>query len=141
MASTTLTRPPPMYAYAPVSAARLWARREEPGPRRLFSLWLLLLGPIAASGLLALPLAALPVSLGGQVAYVTPYLPIVFGSLAALWFGFWWGAVLLFVSQAVLALASGLGPGWALLLGLADPLGLGVLVLAYQAAPASTTLR
>ena len=134
-----LTRP--RYAYAPVSPVRVWVRRDAPGPRRLLSLWLLLLGPVTASGLLALPFSALPLPLGAHTVYVTPYLPLVFGTLAALWFGFWWGAVPLFLSQVALALAGGLGLGWALLLGLADPLGLGVLVLAYQAAPASTTLR
>ncbi|MDX1419373.1 MAG: HAMP domain-containing sensor histidine kinase [Rubricoccaceae bacterium] len=142
-AAATLPHPAPAarYAYAPVSTVRLWARRDAPGPRRLWSLWLLLLGPAAASGLIAIPLSAVPVDVGGHVLHVTPYLPLAFGTLAALWLGFWWGAVPLFVSQVVLALAGGLGVGWALVLGLADPLGLGVLILAYQAAPASTTLR
>jgi len=140
-ATAPAIQPRTRYAYAPVSPVRVWARRDEAGPRRLLSLWLLLLGPAAASGLLALPLSALALDLGGRVVYVTPYLPLVFGTLAALWLGFWWGAVPLFVARVALALAGGLGPGWALVLGLADPLGLGVLILAYQAAPASTTLR
>ncbi len=129
------------YAYAPVDPLRLFARRDEEGPRRLLSVWVFLLGPVAALGLLANVASAIPVSIAGAEAYVTLYLPVAFGAVWALWFGYWWGAVPLFAAQVVVALSAGIAPGWALLLGVADPLGLGVLVLAYQAAPASTTLR
>jgi signal transduction histidine kinase len=132
---------PTAFAYAPVSPVRLYMRRDEPGPRALFNAWLLALGPTAASSLFALLASAVPLTLGGNAVHVTLYLPLVFATLWAVWFGFWWGAVPLFVSQVVLALAAGIAPGWALALGLADPIGLGVLILALQAAPVSTTLR
>ena len=130
-----------VFAYAPVSPVRLYMRRDEFGPRLVFNAWLLMLGPVVASGLLALLVSAVPLEVQGNVVHLTLYLPLVFATLWAIWFGYWWGAVPLFVSQVVLALAAGIGPGWALVLGVADPLGLGVLVLAFQAAPVSTSLR
>lgn len=141
MTTTPAIEPARPYAYAPVHPLRLFARRDEVGPQRLLSVWVFLLGPIAALGLFANVASVMPVSVAGTVVYVTLYLPVAFGTVWALWFGYWWGAVPLFVAQVVVALSAGVAPGWALLLGVADPMGLGVLILAYQAAPASTTLR
>lgn len=135
------SKPPSAFPYAPVDPHRVFARRDEDGPRRFISVWVFMLGPIAALGLIANVVSAVPVAIAGHVVYVTLYLPVVFGTLWALWFGYWWGAIPLFLAQCIVSLVSGLAPGWALLLGVADPLGLGVFILAYQAAPASTTLR
>lgn len=97
--------------------------------------------PVALSGLLAFSLSGVPVTVGGVTLTATVYLPLIACTLAALWFGVAWGAVPAFVAGIVVALAGGLPVHWALVVGLVDPLALGVLVLAYQAAPVSTTLR
>lgn len=83
----------------------------------------------------------MPIEIGHTVVYLTIYLPLVFCTLLAIWFGYVWGAIPAFISQLVVASLSGVSPGWAVVLACSDLLGLGVLILAYQAAPFTTTLR
>ena len=85
--------------------------------------------------------SAIPVDIGGVDVRVTLYFPMVLCTLYALWFGYWWGAIPAFIAHATVAVAGGVGVPWALLLGVTDLLALGVLIVAYQASPVSTTLR
>jgi signal transduction histidine kinase len=133
--------PAPRYAYAPVSLRATLERHDEAGPRRLLALWALALGPIALSALPSLGLDVMEATVAGLTLYLTLYLPLAACVPLALWFGWAWGAVPAFAAGLTLALVEGLPTGWALAAAAADPVGLGVLVLAYQAAPASTTLR
>jgi diguanylate cyclase len=132
---------PPIYAYAPVSLRDVLARHDEPGPNRLLSLWALALGPIALSALPSLAFRVMDTPFAGLGGYATLYLPLIFCVPLALWFGWWWGAVPAFLASMVVVVANGLSPGWALVAAGAHPVGLGVLVLAYQAAPVSTAIR
>lgn len=130
-----------LYAYAPVSIKGVFSRLPERKASYWVAAWVLANVLIVASGVVVMKLATMPVEVGHTVVYLTLYLPLVFSVLLAIWFGFWWGAIPAFISQVVVATLTGISPGWAILLGLADPLGIGILILAYQAAPFTTTLR
>ena len=116
-------------------------RHDEAGPRLLVSVWALALGPIAFAALPSIGLDVVHAPIGGVPMFVALYFPLAVCIPLAIWFGWAWGAVPAFAASLVLALGEGLSPVWAVACALADPLGLAVLVLAYQAAPISTTLR
>ncbi|MDX1438945.1 MAG: HAMP domain-containing sensor histidine kinase [Rubricoccaceae bacterium] len=129
------------YPYAPVSLRQIVLRLPERQAVVILGSWILATCLIMLSGVLVMRLSTMPIEVGHTVIYLTVYLPLIFSALLAVWFGFWWGAIPAFISHAVVASISGVSPGWALLLGTADPIGLGVLILAFQAAPFTTTLR
>ncbi len=132
---------PPAFAYAPVSLRRVLERQDAPGPRRLFTAWALAVVAAVLGALALHAFGAVPLEVGGARVEAAPYLPLACCVPLALWFGFWWGAVPAFAAGLALALAGDVGPAWTLVVACADPAGLGVLVLAYEAAPAATTLR
>jgi len=129
------------FAYAPVSLREMLERHDEAGPRLLVSLWALALGPIALAALPSIGLDVLRAPVGGVPLFVSLYFPLAICIPLTLWFGWAWGAAPAFAASLVLASGEGLAPGWAVACACADPLGLAVLALAYQAAPVSTTLR
>ena len=129
------------FAYAPVSLREMLERHDEAGPRTLVSLWALALGPIALAALPSIGLDVVRAPVGGVPLFVSFYLPLAACIPLTLWFGWAWGALPAFAASLVLAMGEGLTPGWAAAVACADPLGLAVLVLAYQAAPVTTTLR
>ena len=129
------------YAHAPVSFARVLSPDAGDKQRLLLTVWFLSMMPMIFGGLMVLRGSAIPVEIGGVDIRVTLYFPMVLCTLYALWFGYWWGAVPAFIAHATVAVAGGVGVPWALLLGVTDLLALGVLIVAYQATPVSTTLR
>jgi signal transduction histidine kinase len=100
-----------------------------------------MLGPIALAALPSIGLDVVRAPVGGVPLFISLYLPLAACIPLALWFGWAWGAAPAYAAALVLGLGEGLSPGWAALCAFADPMGLAVLVLAFQAAPVSTTLR
>ena len=129
------------YAHAPVSFARVFSPDAGDKQHVLLTVWFLSMMPMIFGGLMVLRSSAIPVEIGGAVIPLTLYFPMVVCTLYALWFGYWWGAIPAFIAHAMSALIGGVGVRWALLLGVTDMLALGVLIVAYQATPVSTTLR
>jgi hypothetical protein len=109
----------------------------------VFGLWLLSLAASIALGLATVVLhwSGLPVRLGGIELYVTVYPPLVICMLWTLTCGWWWGAVPGYLATLMLALYSGMPPGWALLFSAANPLGFAVVALGYRAIPISRHLH
>ena len=69
----------------------------------------------------------------GELSFVLSiYPPLTISTLWVLWFGYAWGAPLAYLSTLIVAILSGLSPGWALLFSFANPLGLLVMSLVYQ---------
>ena len=129
------------YAHAPISFTRVLSPDAGDKQHVLLTVWFLSMMPMIFGGLMVLRGSAIPVEIGGVDIRLTFYFPVVLCTLYALWFGYWWGAIPAFIAHATVAVAGGVGVWWALLLGVTDLLALGVLIVAYQAMPASTTLR
>jgi len=85
--------------------------------------------------------SGIPLHFGGVDLFVTIYPPLVICTFWTLLFGFWWGFIPAYMATLVLAIYSGMPLGWSLLFAFADPLGLAVLAIAYQAIPISYDLR
>ncbi|WP_051559957.1 sensor domain-containing diguanylate cyclase [Marinobacterium jannaschii] len=73
--------------------------------------------------------------------HITLYPPMLIATLWVLWFGFWWGASIAFLSTLSLSLYSGMLAPLAIIFSFADPLGLAVLAVAYRAMPFNIDLH
>jgi diguanylate cyclase (GGDEF)-like protein len=134
----------PTHHTARALSMRRLLRDGAPHERKLvFGLWLLSLAASIALGLATVILhwSGLPVRLGGIELYVTVYPPPVICMLWTLTCGWWWGAVPGYLATLMLALYSGMPPGWTLLFSAANPLGFAVVALGYRAIPISRHLH
>lgn len=138
--ATVTTPPNPL---VPVSFHQVLSRLSEPGPRRLFAIWLMVCFATIPSGLLTriMEWSSLPIRVGGVEVFVTIYLPLVACVPLVLWFGYLWGAIPAYFSTLGVAWLGGMPLGWALLFSFSNPLGLAALHLGARAAPMRTSLR
>lgn len=116
----------------PLRILRHW---QQPAVQRLALLWILNLLVCIVFGLLVVQWQWFAISMhfGGTDLHVTVYPPMILCLLWVMWFGVIWGAIPAYLSTFVLALYSGMPLQWALLFGLADPLGLLVIGTVYRA--------
>jgi diguanylate cyclase (GGDEF)-like protein len=77
--------------------------------------------------------SGLPVSFGGVELYITLYPPLVICLIWTLCCGWLWGAIPAYLTTLTLALYAGMPAGWAAVFSCADPLGLAVIAIGYQA--------
>lgn len=96
--------------------------------------WLLSLGASLWLGVLQLygGWYGFQVKAGELTFLLSIYPPLTISTLWVLCFGYAWGASLAYLTTFMVGLLSGLSPGWAMVFGLANPLGLLVMALVYQ---------
>ncbi|MCB0718531.1 MAG: hypothetical protein KDD65_08785 [Bacteroidetes bacterium] len=128
----------PVYRPVPLVSSAADGRREP-----LIVLWTLLVLIFVPLGLLehAFGLRGLTAVAAGVEFDLKLFIPLVFGTLCTLWFGFLWGAIPVFGATLVAALASGMPPSWAIVYACSNPIALAVLSLAYQAIPIRIDMR
>lgn len=96
--------------------------------------WLLSLGASLWLGVLQLygGWYGFEVKAGELTFLLSIYPPLTISTLWVLCFGYAWGASLAYLTTFMVGLLSGLSLGWAMVFGLANPLGLLVMALVYQ---------
>lgn len=131
--------------WTPIPFAALLGRRRDSAERVAAARWVMA-GLVAAcivssvGGVMA-DWNGIPLSVGPFTFYLTLYPPLILCTWALLWLGFTWAFLAAYVATLVGALVAGMPVGWALLFGLADPLGLAVYALAYRTAPLPIRMR
>lgn len=130
-------------SYRALSPARVWRHASRAERARIFGLWVLLCAASVGLGLASViwQWSGLPLVFGGVEVYVTVYPPLLICLLLTLSLGWWWGAIPAYFSTLTLALYAGMPLPWALLFACANPLGLAIMVIGYQAIAARRDLR
>ncbi|HVI51916.1 MAG TPA: ATP-binding protein [Candidatus Sulfotelmatobacter sp.] len=133
----------PSCVYQPIRPLGFWRGSDSSERILVITAWLgtILAGVSLGLASIVFEWSGIPVHFAGVDIYVDLYPPLIFATLWTLWFGFWWGFVPAYLSTLVLALYSGMAPGWAALFAFADPLGLALFAMAYRAIPIPYDLR
>jgi diguanylate cyclase (GGDEF)-like protein len=129
--------------YRELSPTRLWRNGSLGQKACLFGGWLVLLALCVWLGIgsVAWGWSGIPFEFGGVAVYLTVYPPLLICLLLTLTLGWWWGAIPAYCATLSLALYSGMPLSWALLFGLANPLGFAVMVIGYRATAMRRDLR
>ncbi len=133
--------------WRPLPLVRLLRRHgvRDRGVLALLLGWLALTAATVAATLLAGAhtglLSVIPVRLGPLRVYLSVYPPLIIGTWLMLWLGLFWAAVPAYLAGLALGLMSGVPVGWAMLLALANPLGLLFYGLAYRSVHVRYDLR
>jgi len=127
-------------ALSSLSVLRYGSGREK---TLIFSVWGLLTAACVGLGLLSVAQqwSGLPLDFGGMTVYLTFYPPLPICLLLTLCWGWWWGAVPAWLATFSLALYGGMPAPWAALFACANPLGLAVMAIGYQAIALRRDLR
>jgi|GEM_PF-1437554 len=133
----------PLCVYQPIRPLGFWRGGDVSERILVITAWLgtILAGVSLGLASIVFEWSGIPLHFAGVDIYVDVYPPLIFATLWCLWFGFWWGFVPAYLSTLVLALYSGMAPGWAGLFAFADPLGLALFAMAYRAIPIPYDLR
>ncbi|MBI5256261.1 MAG: GGDEF domain-containing protein [Burkholderiales bacterium] len=129
--------------YRSLSPLNLW-RLGSPTERFVvFGLWGLMLLASVGLGLASViwHWSGLPLEFGGVVVYITVYPPLPICLFLTLSCGWRWGAPPAYLATLTLALYAGMPLPWALLFACANPLGLAVMAIGYQAIAVRRDLR
>ncbi|WP_155468290.1 GGDEF domain-containing protein [Duganella radicis] len=139
MSNTDAEAPP----YRELSPLRLWRSGTSRQQACLFGGWLALLALSVCMGvgMVIWGWSGIPIEFGGLAVYLTVYPPLWICLLLTLTLGWWWGAIPAYCATVSLALYAGMPLSWALLFGLANPLGFLVMVIGYQAIAMRRDLR
>ncbi|MCP4628344.1 MAG: hypothetical protein GY850_33245, partial [bacterium] len=78
---------------------------------------------------------------GGIDVYISVYPPLLICLWWTISFGWLWGAIPAYLATFTLALYAGMPTGWAMLFGIANPLGFGAVAIAYRVIPMQRDLR
>lgn len=129
--------------YQPVSLPALLKKASGRQKTTIFAAWLVSLLLSIGLGLASIIFewSGIQATFGGVSVHITLYPPLIISLFWTLWFGFWWGFIPAYLSTLALALFSGMPVEWALLFAFADPIGLAVFAIAYQAIPVSIAMR
>lgn len=129
--------------YRELSPLRLWRGGSRRQRACLFGGWLaaLTLCVGLGVGMVVWRWSGIPFEFGGVAIYLTVYPPLWICLLLTLTLGWWWGAIPAYCATLALGLYSGMPLPWALLFGLANPLGFAVMVIGYQAISMRRDLR
>lgn len=132
-----------IHIYRPVSFPVLLKKASGRQKTTIFAAWLVSLLLSIGLGLASIIFewSGIQATFGGISVHMTLYPPLIISLFWTLWFGFWWGFIPAYLSTLVLALFSGMPVEWALLFAFADPIGLAVFAIAYQALPVSIAMR
>lgn len=131
------------HCYRALSPVLVWRHASRSERLLVFVLWVLLCAASIGLGLASViwQWSGLPLAFGGVEVYVTVYPPLLICLLLTLTWGWWWGAIPAYASTLTLALYAGMPLPWALLFACANPLGLAIMVIGYQAIAARRDLR
>ncbi|WP_410497411.1 GGDEF domain-containing protein [Chitinibacter sp. S2-10] len=132
-----------LQSYCTLSPLKIWrygSRSEQIG---LFGGWLGLVLLCIALGLAVViwQWSGLPLYFGGVIVYITIYPPLLICLWLTLTCGWWWGAIPAYLATLTLALYAQMPLPWAALFACANPLGLAIIAVGYQAIPVRRDLR
>ena len=129
--------------YRELSPTRLWRHGSRGQKICLFGGWLALLAlcVVLGVGMVTWGWSGIPFEFGGVAVYLTVYPPLLICLLLTLTLGWWWGAIPAYCATLSLALYAGMPLSWAMLFGLANPLGFMVMVIGYRATAMRRDLR
>ncbi|MEK7263874.1 MAG: PAS domain S-box protein, partial [Bacteroidota bacterium] len=139
----SLTNGKSSHLYCPISLPSLLKRRTTKLNRQIILLWGLSMLVSIVVGLISLQYnwSGIPIYIGGTLAYITLYPPLIICTFLTLWFGVWWGFVPAVLSTLALAVFSGMAFTWAVVFAFTNSLGLAVITLFFRSIPISIELR
>ncbi len=129
--------------YRELSPLRLWRSGSRRQKVCLFGGWLAALALCVGLGvgMVIWRWSGIPFEFGGVAVYLTVYPPLWICLLLTLTLGWWWGSIPAYCATLALGLYAGMPLPWALLFGLANPLGFAVMVIGYEAIAMRRDLR
>ncbi len=129
--------------YMGVSLTRLLRHGTLSEQRSIIGCWALSIAGSISLGLATVMLgwSGIALPFGGIDVYITVYPPLLICLWWTLSFGWFWGAIPAYLATFTLALYAGMPTGWAMLFSFANPLGFGLVAIAYRAIPMQSDLR
>lgn len=116
----------------------------QPGlPRNAVLLWIVICVITIPSGALTwyLEWTGINLNVFGLTLHMTTYIPTLICIPLVLWYGYFWAAILAYLSSFTVALLGGMPLSWALVFAFSNPLGLVMYSLFYRVSQLRTDVR